>query len=170
MAIQIRPATLADVTLLNKLGYNIYRSHFRHLWVSESEMNNFLESEYSLPALEKSLRDHKVCWYVAEAESPIGFAKLIWESTIPDTEISGVLLSKLYLEPTETSKGYGQLMFERITALARGRGKNFLWLEVLDQNERAFQFYNKQGMQYIKDTIFKTASQQSIVRIMGISV
>ncbi|MEC5321540.1 GNAT family N-acetyltransferase [Brenneria populi subsp. brevivirga] len=81
-----------------------------------------------------------------------------------------MFLNKLYFNPTETSKRYGQLMFEKITELARCSGKNFLWLEVLEQNERACKFYNKQGMWYIKDTIFKTASQQSILKIIGISI
>ncbi|MDA5483094.1 GNAT family N-acetyltransferase [Yersinia intermedia] len=170
MTLHIRQAALADSMLLNELGYSIYRAHFKHMWVSESEMNNFLECEYSVSALEQSLKDPNECWYIAQTERPIGFAKLTWESTIPDTEISGVLLNKLYLNPTETSKRYGQLMFEKITELARGSGKDFLWLEVLEQNERACKFYNKQGMRYIKDTILKTASQQSILKIMGMPI
>jgi len=40
-------------------------------------------------------------------------------------------------------------------------------MEVLEQNERACNFYNKQGMRYIKDIIFKTASQQNVLKIMG---
>ncbi len=30
--------------LLHELGYSIYRAHFKQMWVSESEMNDFLES------------------------------------------------------------------------------------------------------------------------------
>lgn len=170
MPLQIRRATLADSMLLKELGYSIYRAHFKHMWISESEMNEFLEGEYSLPAIEQSLKDRNVSWYVAETERPIGFAKLTWESTIPDTETSGVLLNKLYLDPAETSKRYGQLMFEKIITFARDSGKDFLWLEVLEQNERACKFYTKQGMRYITNTILKTASQQSVLNIMGISI
>lgn len=170
MTLQIRQATLADSVLLNEMGFRIYRAHFQHMWVSEAEMNDFLVSEYSLSTLEKSLRDRSVSWYVAETDRPIGFAKLTWQSTIPETELSGVLLNKLYLCPAETSQRYGQLMFERIKELARSNGKDFLWLEVLEQNERARKFYDKQGMQFIKAIVFETASQRSILKIMGISL
>ncbi|ALB63027.1 alanine acetyltransferase [Cronobacter condimenti 1330] len=170
MPLQIRQATLVDAALLSALGYRIYRAHFTQMWASASAMNDFLDGEYALSAIERSLKDLSVSWYVAETDRPIGFAKLTWESTIPGTEISGVLLNKLYLDPEETSKRYGQCVFEKITEFARNSGKDFLWLEVLEQNTRAYQFYNKQGMRYMKDTIFKTGSQQSILKIMGITL
>jgi len=124
-------------------------------------MNDFLEAEYSYPALERSLQDPGTSWYLAEASCPIGFAKVTWESVIPETSVSGVLLNKLYLNSAETGKNYGKLMFEKFVVLAQSRGKNYLWLEVLEQNERAYRFYEKQGMLHIKDTVLKTVSQQS---------
>lgn len=48
--------------------------------------------------------------------------------------------------------------------------EKILWLEVLEQNERARKFYDKQGMQFIKAIAFETASQRSILKIMGISL
>lgn len=170
MTLQIREATPADAMLLNALGYRIYRAHFEHLWVSESELDAFLASEYSLDVLEQSLKEQGVCWYVAETDRPIGFAKVTCESSIPDTDMSGMLLNKLYLDPADTRKGYGQVMFDTVKDLARARGKDFVWLEVLEQNERACNFYRKLGMNWIKSTHFKTASQQSVIRIMGITV
>lgn len=170
MIFNIRDADLTDSGILNELGYNIYRSHFSHMWISESEMNVFLDAEYSYPALEKSLQDPSTSWYLAEAHHPIGFAKIIWESCIPETSISGVLLNKLYLIPTETGKNYGKMMFERFIAIAQNRGKKYLWLEVLEQNERAYRFYEKQGMLHVKDTVLSTASQQSTLKIMGMPI
>lgn len=76
MIFNIRDADLTDSGILNELGYNIYRSHFSHMWISESEMNVFLDAEYSYPALEKSLQDPSTSWYLAEAHHPIGFAKI----------------------------------------------------------------------------------------------
>lgn len=170
MTLSIREADLVDLVLLNELGYKIYRSHFSHMWISESEMNGFLDAEYSYPTLEKSLQDPGTSWYLAEANYPIGFAKVTWKSVIPETTISGVLLNKLYLNPTETGKNYGKMMFEKFVVLAQSRGKKYLWLEVLEQNERAYRFYEKQGMLYIKDTVLKTDSQQSTLKVMGMTI
>ncbi|MEN4834448.1 N-acetyltransferase, partial [Pantoea vagans] len=57
MTLNIREADLTDLALLNELGCNIYRSHFSHMWISESEMNVFLDAEYSYPTLERNLQD-----------------------------------------------------------------------------------------------------------------
>lgn len=86
------------------------------------------------------------------------------------TSADAMLLNERYLNPAATSKGYGQLLFATIKALARDNEAGCLWLEVLEQNERACHFYNKQGMKHIKNTLFTTASQQSVLRIMGIAV
>ncbi|WP_428946131.1 GNAT family N-acetyltransferase [Pantoea sp. FN060301] len=65
---------------------------------------------------------------------------------------------------------YGKLMFENALQLARARGMKYLWLEVLEQNAGGRRFYEKQGMRYIRDTIFSTPSQQSRLNIMGMPV
>lgn len=170
MALRIREADLTDLALLNKLGFGIYRAHFQHMWISEAELNDFLDAEYGYPTLEQSLQDPGTSWYLAEASTPVGFAKITWESVIPQTSVSGALLNKLYLHPTATGKHYGKLMFEECVMRAQKRGKKYLWLEVLDQNERAYRFYETQGMQHIKDIAFKTPSQQSMLKIMGMAI
>ena len=170
MTVTIRPFTLTDAPLLSQLAPKIYREHFAHLWHSVEEMNAYLESEYSEPILSASLKDPAVCWFVAHSDSPIGFAKLSWESVIPETNLSGVILNKLYLDPRMTGKHYGSVIFEHMVREAKAQGKTFFWLEVLEQNPRARKFYEQQGMQFIKNQIFKTESQQSIIHIMGMDI
>ncbi|MCU6388286.1 GNAT family N-acetyltransferase [Enterobacter quasiroggenkampii] len=170
MTLRIRQACGADSALLSELGYRIYPAHFQHLWVSDAEMKAFLDGEYAVSVLEQSLKDNAVSWYVAETDRPVGFMKVTWDAMLPETDKRGVLLNKLYLDPAETGKNYGQDMFNKIIDMARSRGKDYLWLEVLEQNAGAYRFYQKQGMLCIKNVLFETASQQSILRIMGMSL
>ena len=106
MELNIRNALLADSLLLSELGFEIYSSHFRHLWVSHSEMNDYMEREYSLLSLDSSLADPRVSWYLTETNQPVGFAKVTWKEKIPDTEMSGVLLNKIYLASNATGKNH----------------------------------------------------------------
>ncbi|EOX3825042.1 N-acetyltransferase family protein [Enterobacter quasiroggenkampii] len=170
MTLRIRQATGADYALLSELGYRIYPAHFQHLWVSDAEMKAFLDGEYAVSVLEQSLKEPNVTWYIAETDRPVGFMKVTWDAMLPETDKRGVLLNKLYLDPAETGKNYGQDMFNKIIDMARSRGKDYLWLEVLEQNAGAHRFYHKQGMLCIKNVLFETASQQSILRIMGMSL
>lgn len=118
MALNIRQAHLVDSVLLHEPGFDIYSTHFKHLWVSQSEMNDYMEREYSPPSLASSLSDPGVSWYLAETDRPVGFAKVTWAEKIPDTEMSGVLLNKLYLASNATGKNYGKKLFEHIVSLA----------------------------------------------------
>ncbi|WP_420300435.1 GNAT family N-acetyltransferase [Enterobacter sp. BNK-8] len=170
MTLRIRQASGADSALVCELGYRIYPAHFQHLWVSDAEMKAFLDGEYAVSVLEQSLIDNTVSWYVAETDRPVGFMKVTWDAMLPETDKRGVLLNKLNLDPAETGKNYGQDMFNKIIDMARSRGKDYLWLEVLEQNGGAYRFYQKQGMLCIKNVLFETASQQSILRIMGMSL
>ncbi|HEK0449061.1 TPA: GNAT family N-acetyltransferase [Proteus mirabilis] len=170
MSLVIRQATLADSVLLKDLGFHIYPAHFKHLWKSESELDDYLKGEYSLSVIAQNINDKNISWYIAEIEQPIGFAKLTWQSTIPNTDIRGVLLDKLYLTPTKTNQHYGELFFKKVIELARSNGEKFLWLEVLEQNERALKFYKRQGMQSISESVFETKSQQSIIKLMGMCI
>lgn len=170
MTLRIRQASGADSSLLSELGYRIYPAHFQHLWVSDAEMKAFLDGEYAVSVLEQSLKEPNVTWYIAQTDRPVGFMKVTWDAMLPETDKRGVLLNKLYLDPAETGKNYGQDMFNKIIDMARSRGKNYLWLEVLEQNAGAYRFYQKQGMLCIKNVLFETASQQSILRIMGMSL
>jgi len=133
-------------------------------------MKAFLDGEYAVSVLEQSLKEQNVTWYIAQTDRPVGFMKVTWDAMLPETDKRGVLLNKLYLDPAETGKHYGQDMFNKIIDMARSRGKEYLWLEVLEQNAGAYRFYQKQGMLCIKNVLFETASQQSILRIMGMSL
>ena len=133
MTLRIRQATGADSTLLSELGYRIYPAHFQHLWVSDAEMTAFLDAEYTPSVIEQSLSESHVSWFVAETDRPVGFMKVTWDAMLPETDKRGVLLNKLYLDPAETGKHYGQDMFNKIIDMARSRGKDSLWLEVLEQ-------------------------------------
>ncbi|MVY05736.1 N-acetyltransferase, partial [Escherichia coli] len=52
-------------------------------------------------------------------------------------------------------------------ARAKAAGERWLWLEVLADNPAARRFYERQGMQHVKDVAFHSASQQSTLHILA---
>lgn len=166
----IRIARPADASLLRSLAFTIYPAHFRHMWLSECEMNTYLESEFSLTTLTCGLQDPKVCWFIAGKDKPVGFAKLTWIKTIPGTAISGVSIDRLYLAPEATGKQFGKQIFKKIVIAAQKHRKEFLWLTVREQNWRARKFYETSGMRHMADTEFRTESQISKLHVMGMDI
>lgn len=170
MTLTIRKADQQDKSVLHRLRAEIYRAHFAHLWQSASELDAFLAADYGLAQLESSLSDDNVSWWIAENAHPVGFAKVTWSAEIPNSDLSGVMLNKLYLHPAETGSGSGKQMFDQVVTLAREQQRPVLWLEVLQQNRRAQQFYAARGMKTIREVMFSTASQQSVVCIMAMDL
>ncbi|ERH67132.1 MULTISPECIES: GNAT family N-acetyltransferase [Pantoea] len=170
MEFTIRNAQPDDAELLHQLGRMTYSAHFKHMWVSEAELDEFIDKEYGLAELRSSLVAPNESWLIAETNKPIGFAKVTWNTPVPDSGMSGAQLNKLYLNPQETGKNYGRRMFESIIHAARDKQEGYLWLEVMGENVRARKFYEAFGMQHIKDIPFITASQQSILQILGMVI
>lgn len=73
--LKIRLARPEDAALLNQMANASYRHHFAHLWHNADEMEHYLQQEYSMAALARSLADPQCCWLIAEAARPVGFAK-----------------------------------------------------------------------------------------------
>ncbi|WP_279048362.1 GNAT family N-acetyltransferase [Cedecea davisae] len=167
MPLIIRKAIPEDAPLISTLGATSYRYHFQKFWQSEDELQAFIEGEYSLPTLAKSLSDPDVGWFIAENKGAIGFAKISWDRSVPGRPFSGALLNKLYFAPGETGKGYGKALFDRAIELAKERNQNYFWLEVLEGNEGARNFYLSQGMSHLTSETFTSATQTSTLYILG---
>lgn len=165
--LKIRTARSEDAALLNAMGNTSYRHHFAHLWHNADEMELYLQQEYSVASLERSLADTQCCWLIAEAEEPIGFAKYACHQDINPEGPSGTLLHKLYLLPTTTGHRYGEQLFHAVETRAKAVGERWLWLEVLAENTGARRFYERQGMLHVKDVAFHSATQQSTLHILA---
>lgn len=100
--LKIRTARAEDAALLNEMGNASYRHHFAHLWHNADELACYLQQEYSLASLQRSLTDYQCCWLIAEAPHPVGFAKYACRQAISPEGPSGTLLHKLYLLPDTT--------------------------------------------------------------------
>lgn len=164
--LSIRRATAADIHLLSNMGYTSYTHHFAQLWKNADELQHFLEQEYGQDALRHSLEESDTCWLIASINAPIGFAKFSKGQFIEPDGPCGTLLHKLYLMPGETRKRFGEQLFAEVIHQAKAQDETMLWLEVLADNPRALKFYQRQGMQHLKDVHFSTATQTSILHIL----
>ncbi|OON41898.1 hypothetical protein BTJ39_01695 [Izhakiella australiensis] len=153
-------ATSQDAALLSQLGEESYRHHFSAYWQEPAELEAFIHREYARPVITQSLAGGD-CWLIAAADRPVGFIKLSWSQSLPDSSASGAYLHKLYLLAQQTGQGWGQQMFAEACRQARERQECWLWLEVLANNTGARRFYQRQGMHEVGSCWFGSDSQRS---------
>jgi len=156
-----------DIGILSRLGPETYRQYFGKLWINEAELQQFLDDDFAPEVLSKSLIDEDICWLLAYEEGEaVGYAKMDFQQMMPNNGGLGAKLSKLYLIPEGGSRGWGQRMMARIVEQAAAQKQPFVWLEVLEENERAIRFYQRNGFQAIEKTFYRSASQTTALFIM----
>lgn len=93
----VRQALLEDLTLVRDIGIRTYRAHFGELWRYPHELEAFLAEDFSVSALERTLRDPDVCWLLAyENDALVGYARLNVDSLLAPTQTRGAELQKIY--------------------------------------------------------------------------
>lgn len=158
----VRQALLEDLTQVRDIGIRTYRAHFGELWHYPHELETFLAEDFSVSALEQTLRDPDVCWLLAyENAALIGYARLNVDSLLAPTQTRGAELQKIYFLPGHAGNGYGQCLFEQVQQRAIERRQKTLWLEVLQRNTGAQRFYQRQGLSICGETCY-TSAQGSI--------
>ncbi|MFZ4831979.1 GNAT family N-acetyltransferase [Rouxiella sp. Mn2063] len=156
-----------DIGILSLLGPETYRQHFGKLWKNEDELQQFLDNDFALEVLSKTLIDEDICWLLAhDRGEAVGYAKIDYQQIMPNSAAVGAKLSKLYLVAAGGSRGWGQRMMTRIVAEATAQKQPFVWLEVLEENERAIKFYQRNGFQVVEKTFYRSASQTTALFIM----
>ena len=157
-SLTIRTADANDLELLCDIGEATYRDHFAHVW-SEAGIRHFVERDFSAEAIAPTLASPlEHAWLIASdaGERVVGYAKLNWEMPDPILGQTGAELQKIYFRKSETGKGYGTVLRDRVFELVRQRPNRRIWLDVLKINVSAQRFYQRSGFVRLGEVPFKT--------------
>lgn len=164
---KLHHATLPDAEQLSSVGTRSYYHHFASLWHNPAEMDAFVQSQFSIESITRSLQKTDTDWFWIEvAGEAVGVCLVNWALPVAENQPDGAYLNKIYILPEHTGKGYGAGVFAHIEALCRQKQKAYYWLEVLKENPGAMQFYQRQGFTFLREELFTSPSQQSVVYIM----
>jgi diamine N-acetyltransferase len=143
--LKLRKATENDLQLLHEITKLAYSENFANHW-EEGGLQGYLDHEYSIDVLQKQLRSNETTYFIAsDAEKPIGFMKLNFNSMLPEYINSPLVeLEKIYIRKSWHGKGIGSRMIQLAKDQAKMVGKP-LFLDVIETNERAISVYKKEG-------------------------
>jgi GNAT superfamily N-acetyltransferase len=136
MAVEIRPATEADVSLILTLIGELadYERLSHEVVATEEALRDSLFGERRFAEVLLAYRDGR----------PAGFA-LFFHSFSTFLGKPGIYLEDLYVRPEFRGAGIGRALFVHLARLARERGCGRLEWSVLDWNEPAIGFYKGIG-------------------------
>ena len=146
-AFTIRPATVADVTVIWELirALATYERAPDDVTATEKDLAEVLFGEK--PAAEVLL--------AFENERPVGFG-VFFHNFSTWLGRPGLYLEDLFVRPEDRGKGYGRALLIELAKIARDRRCGRMEWAVLDWNEPAIQFYRKLGAKPMHEwTVFR---------------
>lgn len=99
---------------------------------------------------------------------PVGYAKLKLGSPPPGGQHKHAdQLQKIYVLRSFVGRGVGAALMQPIIGAARQRA-SFLWLDVLRENARAIEFYQRFGFSALGEDTYTIGAQTFRFHLMGL--
>lgn len=146
--IDLKPVLSSDATLLFSLMEEVYASAYSHFWTDKGAW--FVNSQYSKNTLIKELSEENAAYYFIVVDKEIvGTFRFVWNEKLKGfVEEKQVKLHRIYLHPKTQGKGIGKKLLFWLEEKAIKKGYKMIWLDAMDKQIAAFEFYKKMGYRY----------------------
>lgn len=149
--ISLHVITISDQSKLIDLMRRIYPSPYAHLWEDQGEW--YIENQYHMERLKTELQEENGRYYFVKYQgATVGVIRYVLDAVFTDCKhISGAKLHRIYLNPMMQGMGIGQNLLDWMLAEVKTSGGVMMWLEVMDSQTQALEFYEKNGFQISSD-------------------
>ncbi|SHM92607.1 GNAT family N-acetyltransferase [Polaribacter sp. KT 15] len=158
---------LSDAEVLYTLMKTVYPSAYSHFWKDKGDW--YVNSQYSKENLEQELlQENSSYYFICCKNEVVGNIRIIWDENLEGlSEEKQVKLHRLYLHKKTQGKGFGKKIVNWLENLAIQKEYAILWLDAMNMQEQAFQFYKKLGYKYHSHTFLPFELLQDDVRKMS---
>ncbi|MCW5515390.1 GNAT family N-acetyltransferase [Muriicola sp. Z0-33] len=171
--IEIRIADSSDAVAISILGRVTFTETFGHLFRDRKDLQQYLLRTFSVEKIENSLKKKENVYWIAFADRlPVGYAKLKLNSpsqfVLGDDDVCQ--LQKIYVLKDFLSLRIGFQLQERLLQRAIKSDYHAIWLSVLDENERAINFYKRNGFETVGQHEFQIGREHFDFIVMSKSL
>lgn len=168
--VTVRRATLADAAKLSLVGGASFLESFADDHPGD-DLVNHVHDRHSVATYQNWLSDPAYAlWIVEEAlGAPVGYA-MLGPAGLPGATKDDFEIKRIYMLRRWHGGGYGKLLFRVCRDTARERGAVRLVLAVYAANQLAQQFYTRQGMSIIGDTVFMVGATEFTDLVMALDL
>jgi ribosomal protein S18 acetylase RimI-like enzyme len=169
--LDLRIANVRDAERVAALARDTFFATFADSNSAE-DMAYYAEQAFTVDRIRSELEDPTSTFIWAEQEGiPAGYAKLR-RGTVEDciTGPKPVELERIYADPELIGAGVGKTLLHTSTKIAQGEGFQTLWLGVWEHNDRAIEFYHRQGFTDMGEHSFFLGADQQTDRILQLDL
>ena len=148
MIIAVQRAAPEHAEIVALLGRITFQETFGYLFSEHrGDLRAYLDRTFALEKIRRSLGlDQNRYWLGLVNRLPVAYAKLKFPSAtdlLPQPNVGQ--LQKIYVLHEFMGQGIGKPLLKAVLDDARSRAMTAIWLDVLQQNSRAIQFYERHG-------------------------
>jgi diamine N-acetyltransferase len=169
--IDIIKVTPKEVGQLQEVARQTFFETFSEANTVEN-MKKYLEEGFTVEKLTAELENPNSEFYFATANNEvIGYLKLNF--ALSQTELKddkSVEIERIYVLKKFQGRKAGQWLYEKAIQVAKQKNANYVWLGVWEQNERAINFYKKNGFIQFDKHIFKLGDDEQTDIMMKVEL
>ena len=137
------------------------QKHFGHFFRDQKDLIDYYNLTFSVQKIEDGIKKpNNIFWIAFSNRLPVGYAKLKLNSNSEFIESNDVCqLQKIYVLKDFLSMKIGFELQDLLLKKAKELNFNKVWLSVLNSNERAINFYKKNGFEKIGDHDFQIGKE-----------
>lgn len=111
------------------------------------DFKNYVERAFAKNTLKRELSNRETSFYfLTKGEIVVGYLKLNVGEAQTDVNLEHSMeLERIYVLQVHQGQGLGGILLSKVKEIAMQQDKTMLWLGVWEKNERAIQFYQRQG-------------------------
>ncbi|QNM85019.1 GNAT family N-acetyltransferase [Polaribacter pectinis] len=146
--IKLREIHNTDCESLFKLMQEIYPPAYQHFWTDNG--NWYINSQYLKENILKELSvDNADYYFILFKDEVVGNFRIVWDEKLANlSEEKQVKLHRIYLHQNTQGNGIGKKLLSWLEEKAKEKGYKIIWLDAMNEQPQAFQFYEKLGYQY----------------------
>jgi len=167
----IRVVKEADILELQKIGKQTFFETFASD-DSTSDMKQYLDEKFNIDQLSKELKNSKSMFYFSEIESEIiGYLKInTGEAQTENRHNEALEIERIYVVSNYQGSNIGQLLFNKAIEIAKKQRIKNIWLGVWEKNQKAINFYLKNGLVEFDKHKFKFGQDEAINLMMRLKL
>jgi ribosomal protein S18 acetylase RimI-like enzyme len=129
----------------------------------QEDINIYVTEKYNENIFKEELSDAKNIYHIIYyVNNPAGYSKIIFDTSYPNSKIKNIAkLERLYLLKEFYNLKLGSALFHCNIDLSKRNHQMGMWLYVWKENERAVNFYKKNGFVIIGSHDFKISETHS---------
>ncbi len=167
----LKKATLNDINELQEIGRQTFLETFAAS-NTEENMQQYLEEGFAVDKLRAELNNnHSEFYFALLDDKVIGYLKLNFGQSQTELKDDGAVeIERIYVLQAFHGKKIGQLLYDKAIEVAQLANADYVWLGVWEENQRALNFYKKNGFVEFDKHIFKLGNDEQTDLMMKLQL